>query len=811
MALLLGFSVLQAAKLELVKNGKSDYVILLKKKALPATVRAAQDLKEYIKKATGADLAVVRGDKSAKPAIKVGFLKVTEPEGYIIKAVGKDLHISGDDTKGAPESLHWYNAPRTGSWYGACAFLHKFAGVRWLYPGKLGEYVPKSKNLTVNVDTIKKQPFMELRKFGPIYFFDRAKSKLNKEIVIWARRNGVGYSRSFDGSHSWQFWERSTDLFLTHPEYFPLINGKRQAAGGQYMKICTTNPGALDTFANYIIKKQRKRTHVMQSLSPSDGLGFCECAKCTALDIKKADGTVSLTDRIVTYCNEMAKRVNKELPRQTFGLYAYSVFADPPVKTVLNPNVTVMNVLNCSSIKYYVPAERERHLKQLLSWRKRLSRLYFYTYPEGMGGLDMPCTNAEGLKELYKNLVKADVRGFSMNLSSSMAANGLNHYLYAQMTFDPLQDFDKLYADALKAAYGKNAGLIRAYFADIEDRLRKFVFGGVEDNVGLGFTRRIPDSFTRHVYKGLYEKWIDQLRKAEKEEKDPGMKARLGMLRLNLEYAENTRRLVLLSIKVLKNPTKADVDAAVKLSVLREKQQSLMANLPDNHNIPYVKKRADQFRIALDSAIFKIIQSGGVKQISAPRISGTVKLDGVLDDPAWKKAPAGVIESGMLDGKPFPVKGSFRVVNNGKEIILGFECMEPRMAFVTDTLKVHGSRVWDDNNLDIFFDPSGNGSNYYHLIVNSLGTLYCENLVNGKSVKWQGKFRSAAKHYKDRWCVEVAIPLESFGVKKLAKDTVWGFNCARVRRTVPSPEYSCWSCTFGKFNVPGRFGKLRIK
>ena len=183
---------------------------------------------------------------------------------------------------------------------------------------------------------------MEFRKFGPIYFKERSKSKLNKEIHIWARRNGTGYSRGFDGSHSWAFWERSTDLFLTHPEYFPLINGKRQAIGGQYMKICTTNPGALDTFARYIIQKQRKRTDVMQTLSPSDGLGFCECANCRALDTVNPDGSVSLTDRIVTYCNEMAKRVNKELPEQHFGLYAYSVFAEPPVKTV--PSSTISPV-----------------------------------------------------------------------------------------------------------------------------------------------------------------------------------------------------------------------------------------------------------------------------------------------------------------------------------------------------------------------------------------------------------------------------------------------------------------------------------
>ena len=810
-ALLLCFSVLQAAELQLVKNGKSDYVILVKKNALPATVRAAKDLKEYIRKSTGADLPIVRGTKSEKCAVKVGFLKVTEPEGYIIKTEGKDLHISGDDTKGNPESLHWYSAPRTGTWYGVCAFLRQFAGVRWLFPGKYGEYVPKNKNLTVTAGTIKKHPFMELRKFGPIYFMERSKQHLNKEIVIWARRNGSGYSRSFDGSHSWQFWETADKLFLTNPEYFPMLNGKRQFAGGKYMKICTTSPGALDTFAQYIIKKQRKRTYAMQTLSPSDGLGFCECPQCRALDTVGPDGTVSLTDRIVTYCNEMAKRVNKVLPDQNFGLYAYSLFAEPPVKTVLAPNITVMNVLNSVSIKYYLPAEREKHLKQLLAWRKRLKRLYFYTYPEGMGGLDMPCPNAEAIKELYKNLVKADIRGFSMNLSSAMSASGLNHYLYAQMSFDPLQDFDKLYDDALKTAYGKSAPLIRAYFADVENRLKKFVKSGVEENIGLGFARRIPDTFTRHTYKGLYDKWIEPIRRAENNEKDPGIKARLTMIRRNLDYAETTRRLVMTSLGILKKYSQKEVEKAVDLSVKREKLQKSMAQLPDNHNTPYVKKRADQFRLALDSAVFKIMKAGGAKKTVAVTVRGPVKLDGVLDEKFWKDAKLETIESAMLDGRPLQVKSSFRAVVVNDELILGVECMEPRMAFLKDNLRQRNSRVWNENNLDIFIDPSGNGSRYYQIITNSLGTLYTGKLVNGKSSLWNGKIRTGAKYFKDRWCVEIAIPLKELANGKTWKNKVWGFNCARVRQTVNNPEYTCWSCTFGKFNVPGRFGKIHFK
>ena len=283
------------------------------------------------------------------------------------------------------------------------------------------------------------------------------------------------------------------------------------------------------------------------------------------------------------------------------------------------------------------------------------------------------------------------------------------------------------------------------------------------------------------------------------------------MIRRNLDYAETTRRLVLTSLGILNKYSPEEVEKAVKLAVKRETVQKSMAKLPDNHNTPYVKKRADQFRLALDSAVFKIMKAGGARNTVAVPVRGAVKLDGVLDEKFWQEAKLETIESAMLDSRPLQVKSSLRAVVVNDELHLGIECMEPRMSFLKDNLKKRNSRVWDENNLDIFIDPSGNGSYYFQIIVNSLGTLYTGKLVNGKSTLWNGNVRAGAKYFKDRWCVEIAVPLKELANGKEWKNKAWGFNCARVRRTVSPPEYTCWSCTFGKFNMPGRFGKIHFK
>src|SRR4051794_15677632 len=59
--------------LTLVKDGKSDYVIVLAKDAPPANRRAATELQTYLKQMSGAELPIVDDSKHAPPhAIYVG-------------------------------------------------------------------------------------------------------------------------------------------------------------------------------------------------------------------------------------------------------------------------------------------------------------------------------------------------------------------------------------------------------------------------------------------------------------------------------------------------------------------------------------------------------------------------------------------------------------------------------------------------------------------------------------------------------------------------------------------------------------------
>ena len=126
-------AALAAAPLSVVKNGKSSYCIVYNNASVNPEVswRAAKDLQEYIAKATGVKLPMVKPEaRKGRPAFLIGFEKVTKPEGFIVKTVGKDIIISGNDTKGSVLNCHWMTGARIGTWHGVSDFLEKQLGVR---------------------------------------------------------------------------------------------------------------------------------------------------------------------------------------------------------------------------------------------------------------------------------------------------------------------------------------------------------------------------------------------------------------------------------------------------------------------------------------------------------------------------------------------------------------------------------------------------------------------------------------------------------------------------------------------------------
>lgn len=144
-------------RLMLVDQGKSDYVIVVAPGALETPKFAARELQTYVEKVSGAKLPIADKLPAGKKPVFVGQSEFTKalglsaeelrPEGFLIRTVGDAVAIIGRDTRGSPLNMHWKSAPQTGTYYGVCAFLEKYLGIRWFIPTELGEVVPKADSI----------------------------------------------------------------------------------------------------------------------------------------------------------------------------------------------------------------------------------------------------------------------------------------------------------------------------------------------------------------------------------------------------------------------------------------------------------------------------------------------------------------------------------------------------------------------------------------------------------------------------------------------------------------------------------------
>ena len=816
------------ASLELVKDSKSAYNIFVDANALPITKRAAKDLQLYIKKATGAELPIVKTVSADKPCIFVGDSEFSrkaginisdiKPEGYVIKTVGKNLYIVGKDTEGPAETDHWRSAPQAGTWNGVSSFLEKYLDIRWFFPGEYGEYVPVKKDFTIDDINISDYPKMEYRRISYLYWKDLNKERV-RDVIDWERRNKNGWSVIWSGSHTWVENFKQDDYFKAHPEWFGLVNGRRLEVA-QYFQMCTTNKEALDKFAEIAIKisgeRNYKKDNTMFSLSPNDGGNHCECPKCQALDNGvRPDGTQIMTDRYVTYCNEMAKRVNKVLPWQTFGFYAYSFYVEPPLKTTLDPHAKVMYVLNDNQTLYYSEAVRKKFNEDISGWKKAVGSLYYYTHPEGMGNMALPAMHPTGIKKIFGDLGKAGITGISMNNGEPFDSTALDNYLYEKMAWDPMDDMDKIYDDAIKKCYGENAApYVRKYFDTVENAVMKFSEKITVDSA-MGSARRFP-GLLLISYPELYDEGMPLLKKAAETEADKNQKYRLQMLIDNLEYCRDTVELYSLFQKINKThkPDKKDILRALELA---RKRIAYLKGLEKEGRVNFDSEqfREKDFNMPFSPQIYSTFLKqleGGSKKVYANEVPSADLTDGKVFAEFWEKIPSIDLNFDKNTGDALSVKASAKIAYDKNNIYINVYCEEPLMDKIKDSCRQPDGAVWNENEIEFFFDIKNSQKDFKQICVNTLGTVADYESINDKSdAKWNSEVKTSVLKSDKFWNLEISVPFKSLSGNTPKPGEIWGLNICRARRTLQPDEYGCWSPTFGGFLKPERFGKLIFK
>ena len=187
------------AQINLVKDKTPQADIVFSEQAKLAT----KALNEYLLKATGAQLPVIQTEPSrAKitftidPAMDSEAFKVQFPDASTIA-------ISSGSSDGLKIAV-W-------------DFLERHLGIRWLFPGDLGEVVPPHPTITIPPPPYEDSPSFLSRKF----------SGGKTGHPEWQDKVRAGRIRiSFH--HNLHKLFHPSDFAETHPEFYPVLNdGKR--------------------------------------------------------------------------------------------------------------------------------------------------------------------------------------------------------------------------------------------------------------------------------------------------------------------------------------------------------------------------------------------------------------------------------------------------------------------------------------------------------------------------------------------------------------------------------------------------------
>ena len=374
----------------LVKDGQDRARFVGQGSSWQAALPALNELRTGIAKSTGVRISV---DASA---VMERTLEPARGSEVVIRFNLSDDEAFGKDTFRivvAEEAVDFYARGEAGFLNAVYVFLERFCGFLWLWPGEMGEACDRLETLAVPVGTIDDEPaylwrHLMVTDMDPSYpskwtimeqhlYPDAATMEA---FDLWCRRNRLGGVKVKD-AHTWGEMISPADYGVEHPNYFAEVAGSRRKSietftGKHSGQLCTTNPEVVDLLTSKVRRYFEKHSDVdVISVTPNDGVAFCECDRCIALDVEfgneppadnRTEATLNgtfkddadttgassritgpITDRIFTFANQIAERIAESHPDKKLLLAVYSLYRTPPRKVKLSPNIVAQFCLQC--------------------------------------------------------------------------------------------------------------------------------------------------------------------------------------------------------------------------------------------------------------------------------------------------------------------------------------------------------------------------------------------------------------------------------------------------------------------------------
>ncbi len=569
------------AKMKIVENGEAKSVMVLPSDAGEDVRYAALELRDYIRKISGAEIPIRTGTADPR-GIRI-FVGSDRPaggpdirtdrlsgEGFVIKTVGNDLVLAGRDDAGTQHAVY--------------TFLEKYLGIRWLWPGEFGEIVPVMKTISVGrIDDTQEPDFIWRDRgpggalwgasSGPTEMHARERllgitSEHQKAVELWEKRNKWGGIKIYGGHALGEIFPPEKFARI-HPEYYALVDGRRDVPGTDYDykhegQICTTNPDVREVAVKWVRNFFNENPEYDGvRLTMNDGGGFCECEQCRALDtgdfvdrpgidteeMKKRPAKYTvITDRIFTFINQVTEEVQKTHPGKYIVSMAYSRYTLPPRRIELNPFVIPQYCL-WSSYKHANTDIKKQHEDIASGWAKAANKKGIYEYFingywPGMHRL-VTAYIAVSIKYLYSQGIDL----YQTQSGDEFGVNGINYYVAGKLLWDTSMNEERILKDYYNKGFGNAAEAIERFHTRLAKAWTVATEAGQDVSCQSLENNRLLELFTPQLIKACHQ----DLMEAEKVADDETVRKRVEFLGQGFQYTELTVEAVTAAERLMKS------------------------------------------------------------------------------------------------------------------------------------------------------------------------------------------------------------------------------------------------------------------
>ncbi len=467
----------------IVLDGQANGAIVIAAEATAHEQAAASELQAYLQAISGAEVPILAEGEGGEgfPAY-VGHTQAATEKGLVGRATAlgdEGLLMYADE-----DGLFLLGGGELGTYNAVHAFLEEKLGVRWFNPDPLGEVVPEMATITIGQMDETQVPDFQMRWIG------RGQWALRNRQNVRLPDDALGL-KVYASAHTFRKFVPPGEYFDEHPEWFALVGGERKRYEGVHgNQLCTSNPEVLAK----VVEEMRAALDAdpnldIISLFPNDGMGFCECEDCKALDedtmysVEETNGGWrgldweshrTLSRRLTIFYRDAANELMKTHPDNPVMCGIYSAYLLAPLDRSLRMPETGLGQLCHGWCHNHAIADPQCHINKafkdaLEGWTDTFLSLCLYEYYYKVAAVDLPFPIIHSMREDIPWLRDMGLYGiYTQYKTENVWTIGLNYYVASRLLWDADLDVDALVADYCQKLYGPAAEPMSDYYEAYE-------------------------------------------------------------------------------------------------------------------------------------------------------------------------------------------------------------------------------------------------------------------------------------------------------------------------------------------------------